>query len=104
VFEWFQGEANNWYPSQVENVDHVAGGARRQECCGRVKAVADDVKHLLLTEEQWEARRRRQCHSEERSSEGSDKHGDGKEGTDVDDERLLLLVGHMGVSGLGDDC
>jgi hypothetical protein len=90
MFAWFQGESNNWYQSQVEDVDHVAGGAHRQECCGRVKAVADGVEHLLLMEEQWEARRRHQCRSGERSSEGRDKHGGSKEGTDVDDERMLL--------------
>jgi hypothetical protein len=40
--------------------------------------------------EQWEAHQRRQHHSKERSSDGTDKHGGGKEGTDIDNELMLL--------------
>jgi hypothetical protein len=58
-----------------------------EERCGGVEAVTDGVEHLRLTEEQWEARRRR---SKECSSESNDKHSGNKEGTDVDEEPILM--------------
>ena len=103
VFEWFLGETFNLFQEprldrrtsskmlamsleELVSKLHVAG-----EQCGRVDAITDGIECLLLTEEQREVHRRRQCCSEEHSSEGHDKHDCDKEGTDVDDERMLVM-------------
>ena len=71
VFEWFLGEANNWYQRQVEDVDHVAGGARRQAARGGgvlwwSRGSRGWRRASAAHKEQWEAHRRPQHRSKER--------------------------------------
>ena len=62
------------------------------ECCGGVEAVADGVERLLLTRSS--GRRIGVVNTAARSARAkaptSDKHGSGKEGTDIDNEPTLL--------------